>query len=65
MYKKTHRVSAVCLFRLYDGHPHHTNKGSVQILPCSGGRGWYQGWDKETRELHPGDVVNIPAEVKT
>ena len=27
-------------------------------------RGWYQEWGKEPRELHTGDVVNIPAEVK-
>ncbi|CAK7089263.1 MAG: hypothetical protein ENTB_04634 [Enterocloster aldenensis] len=28
------------------------------------GRGYYQEWGKEPRELHPGDVVNIPPEVK-
>ena len=28
------------------------------------GGGWYQEWCKEPQELHPGDVVNIPAEVK-
>ena len=62
--KKAHRTSAVCLFYLYDGHTHHASKGGGQILPCCGGRGWYQKWGKESRELHPGDVVNIPAEVK-
>ena len=28
------------------------------------GRGWYQEEGKPARALHPGDVVNIPAEVK-
>lgn len=28
------------------------------------GRGWYQEWGQKARELHPGDVVNIPPEVK-
>ena len=45
-------------------HTHHASKGGGQILLCTGGRGWYQEWGKEPRELHPGDVVNIPAEVK-
>ena len=27
-------------------------------------RGWYQEWGQKARELHPGDVVNIPPEVK-
>lgn len=34
------------------------------MLICVSGRGWYQEWGCEPRELHPGDVVNIPAEVK-
>ena len=34
------------------------------MLICVAGRGWYQEFGKEPRELHPGDVVNIPAEVK-
>lgn len=42
-------------------HIHH--KGG-QILLVTGGRGYYQEWGKEARELHPGDVVNIPPEVK-
>lgn len=42
-------------------HVHH--KGG-QILLVTGGRGWYQEWGKEAQELHPGDVVNIPPEVK-
>lgn len=36
-------------------HIHHAKKG---------GGGYYQEWGKEPRELHPGDVVNIPPEVK-
>jgi quercetin dioxygenase-like cupin family protein len=42
-------------------HIHH--KGG-QILLVTGGRGWYQAWGELARELHPGDVVEIPAEVK-
>ncbi len=42
-------------------HIHH--KGG-QILLCTAGRGYYQEWDKPARELHPGDVVQIPPEVK-
>lgn len=42
-------------------HIHH--KGG-QILLCTAGRGYQQEWGKEAQELHPGDVVNIPPEVK-
>ena len=42
-------------------HIHH--KGG-QILLCTAGRGYYQEWAKPAQELHPGDVVNIPPEVK-
>ncbi len=42
-------------------HIHH--KGG-QILICVGGEGWYQEWGKPAQRLRPGDVVNIPAEVK-
>jgi 4-carboxymuconolactone decarboxylase len=42
-------------------HIHH--KGG-QILLVTGGKGWYQAWGEKAKELHPGDVVNIPAEVK-
>ena len=38
-------------------HIHH--KGG-QILLCTAGRGYYQEWGKPARELHPGDVVQIP-----
>ena len=45
-------------------HIHHAAKGGGQILLCTGGRGWYQEEGKPARELHAGDVVNIPANVK-
>ena len=42
-------------------HIHH--KGG-QILLVLSGRGWYQAWGESARELHPGDVVEIPNEMK-
>lgn len=42
-------------------HIHH--KGG-QILLVTAGRGYYQEWGQPARELLPGDVVNIPPEVK-
>lgn len=42
-------------------HIHH--KGG-QILLVISGRGWYQAEGEEPKELYPGDIVNIPAEVK-
>lgn len=42
-------------------HIHH--KGG-QILLCTTGRGYYQEFGKPARELNPGDVVEIPPEVK-
>ena len=42
-------------------HIHH--KGG-QILLVTSGKGWYQEWGKPAIELKPGDVVNIPPEVK-
>ena len=45
-------------------HIHHADKGGGQILLVTGGRGYYQEWGKEARELLPGDVMNIPAGVK-
>ena len=45
-------------------HIHHSKNGGGQLLICVSGRGWYQEWGKEPRELLPGDVVNIPANVK-
>ena len=34
------------------------------MLICVAGRGWYQEWGQKPRALRPGDVVNIPPEVK-
>lgn len=45
-------------------HIHHAKSGGGQMLICVGGRGWYQESGKEARELHAGDIVNIPANVK-
>lgn len=45
-------------------HIHHAKKGGGQILLCTAGQGWYQEWNQPARELHPGDVVVIPPEVK-
>lgn len=45
-------------------HIHHAKSGGGQILLCTAGRGYYQEWGKEARELKPGDVVVIPPEVK-
>lgn len=45
-------------------HIHHAKSGGGQILLVTAGRGWYQEWGKPARELHAGDVVNIPPEVK-
>lgn len=42
-------------------HIHH--KGGQRLLVIAG-RGWYQEWGKPAKELNPGDVVEIPAEVK-
>jgi len=41
----------------------HKHPGG-QILLITGGRGWYQEFGKEARELYPGDVVKIPANAK-
>ena len=45
-------------------HIHHAKSGGGQMLICIGGRGWYQEFGKKPRELKPGDIVNIPAEIK-
>ncbi len=45
-------------------HIHDAKTGGGQILICLAGRGYYQEWGKPAQELHPGDVVNIPAGVK-
>lgn len=45
-------------------HIHKAKEGGGQILIAIGGRGYYQEWGKPAQELNPGDVVNIPANVK-
>ena len=45
-------------------HIHHASKGGGQILLVTAGRGYYQEFGKDARELKAGDVVNIPANVK-
>lgn len=42
----------------------HIHHGGGQILLVTDGRGYYQAWGEAPRELHPGDVVNIPAGLK-
>lgn len=44
-------------------HIHHGASGG-QILLVTSGRGWYQAYGEEAQELHPGDVVVIPPDVK-
>lgn len=45
-------------------HIHKATEGGGQILIAIGGRGYYQEWGKEPIEMKPGDVINIPANVK-
>ena len=45
-------------------HVHRASGGGGQILLCVDGRGWYVEEGKPARELHPGDAVTIPANVK-
>lgn len=45
-------------------HIHHASKGGGQLLLVTAGRGYYQEWGGEPRELKAGDVVVIPAGVK-
>lgn len=45
-------------------HIHHAKTGGGQMLICVYGHGWYQEYGKKPIELKPGDVVNIPANVK-
>ena len=45
-------------------HIHEAKKGGGQMLIAIGGRGYFQEWGKEPIEMHPGDIINIPANVK-
>lgn len=42
----------------------HVHHNGTQVLICVGGRGWYQEWGGQARELNPGDVVEVPEGVK-
>ncbi len=45
-------------------HIHHASAGGGQVLICIDGEGWYQEDGKPARALKPGDIVEIPANVK-
>ena len=45
-------------------HRHLAKSGGGQILMCIAGFGYCQEEGKERRELGPGDIVNIPTNVK-
>ena len=42
----------------------HIHRRAGQILLVTGEQGCYQAWGEPARELRPGDVVNIPPDVK-
>ena len=45
-------------------HIHHATTGGGQLLVCVDGEGWSQEAGKPAQSLKPGDVVEIPANVK-
>ena len=45
-------------------HVHHATAGGGQVLICVEGEGWYQEEGKPAQALKPGDIVEIPANVK-
>ena len=45
-------------------HIHHATKDGGQELIVVFGHGWYQEEGQPARELFPGDIVNIPPNVK-
>lgn len=45
-------------------HIHSAKNGGGQMLIAVGGMGYYQEWGKEPIKMKPGDVINIPANVK-
>lgn len=45
-------------------HIHRASEGGGQILVCVAGRGLYGEEGKPVRKLYPGDVVNIPVNVR-
>lgn len=42
----------------------HTHQGSCQILVGVSGRGWYQIWGEQPKEILPGVTVTIPENTK-
>lgn len=45
-------------------HIHRATKGGGQMLVCIAGRGWYQEDGKPAVLMLPGDVINIPVDIK-
>ena len=45
-------------------HIHYASTGGGQVLICVDGFGWYQEEGKPAQALKPGDIVEIPANVK-
>ncbi len=45
-------------------HIHTATSGGGQVLICVDGNGWYQEEGKPAQSLKPGDIVEIPANVK-
>ena len=45
-------------------HIHTATSGGGQVLICVEGEGWYQEEGKAAQSLKPGDIVEIPANVK-
>ena len=45
-------------------HIHESTSGGGQLLICISGQGWYQQEGQKARLLSPGDIVEIPANVK-
>ena len=45
-------------------HVHRAASGGGQVLICVDGEGWYQEAGKPAQSLKPGDVIEIPANVK-
>ena len=45
-------------------HVHHAGSGGGQVLICVDGEGWHQEEGKPAQRLRPGDVVEVPANVK-
>lgn len=42
----------------------HVHRKGGQLLLVIAGQGWYQAWGEPAMKLHPGDVVEVPPEVK-